>query len=237
MANKCLEEFNPWPSFVDISSSVILVLLLFLLVLIVNVGYYAQFKFKVQYDGSVSTDKIVLSDKSTVIKVVTQSDKEQQETESLIQTTDMSEVTTQAMQEYLTAATDIESAGEDLADKKKSDKEQTQNILEEDKVFYVKFNGNEIFIEQQIVEKFKSFIKRIKDKYPNAKLTLSSVDPTDQISLTETKQISLGRILSTKTLIKKFDYNMKDVNLKLSDKQKIPDEIDSEFGLIIVRVS
>jgi len=27
------------------------------------------------------------------------------------------------------------------------------------------------------------------------------------------------------------------VNLKLSDKPKIPDEIDSEFGLIIVKVS
>jgi hypothetical protein len=237
MANKCLEEFNPWPSFVDIFSSVILVLLLFLLVLIVNIGYYAQFKFKVQYDGSVSTDKIVLSDTSTVIKVVTPSDKEQQETESLLQTTDMSEVTTQAMQEYLTAATDIESAGEDLADKKKDEKEQTQNILEEDKVFYVKFNGNEIFIEQQIVEKFKSFIKRIKEKYPNAKLTLSSVDPIDQVSLTVTKQISLGRILSTKTLIKKFDYDMKNVNLKLSDKVEVPDEIDSEFGLIVVKVS
>jgi len=237
MANKCLDEFNPWPSFVDIFSSVILVLLLFLLVLIVNIGYYAQFKFKVQYDGSVSTDKIVLADSSTVIKIVNENEMEQQETESLIQTTDMSEVTTQAMQEYLTAATDIESAGEDLSDKKKTDKKQTQNILEEDKVFYVKFNGNEIFVEQQIVEKLKSFIKKIKDKYPDAKLTLSSVDPTDQVSLTVTKQISLGRILSTKNLIKKFDYNMKDVKLKLSDKPKIPDAIDSEFGLIIVKVS
>jgi len=237
MAARCLEEFNPWPSFVDIFSSVILVLLLFLLVLIVNVGYYAQFKFKVQYDGSVSTDKVVLSDKSTVIKIVTESDAEQQETESLVQTTDMSEVTTQAMQEYLTAATDIESAGEDLADKKKTEKEQTQNILEEDKIFYVKFNGNEIFIEQQIVEKLKKFIQRIQSKYPGAKVTLLSVDPTDQVSLTVTKQISLGRILSTKNLIKKFKYNMKDVNLKLNEKVKVPEEIDSEFGLIVVKVS
>jgi hypothetical protein len=33
MAQKFEEEFNPWPSFVDLFSSVILVLLLFLLVL------------------------------------------------------------------------------------------------------------------------------------------------------------------------------------------------------------
>jgi len=237
MASKCLEEFNPWPSFVDIFSSVILVLLLFLLVLIVNVGYYAQFKFKVQYEGSVATDKIVLTDSSAKIKIRKKEESKVDPEDSKIKTTDMSEITTQAMQEYLTAATDIESAGEDLADKKKQDKEQTQNILEEDKVFYVKFNGNEIFIEQQIIEKFKLFIKRIKEKYPGAKITLSSVDPTDQVSLTITKQISLGRVLSTKNLIKKFDFDMKNVTLRLNDKIKVPDEIDSEFGLIVVKVS
>ena len=47
MAKKRAEEFNPWPPFVDIFSSVILVLLLFLLITIVNIAYYAQFKFKV----------------------------------------------------------------------------------------------------------------------------------------------------------------------------------------------
>jgi len=40
MSCKCEEEFNPWPSFVDIFSSVILVLLLFLLVVLANLGYY-----------------------------------------------------------------------------------------------------------------------------------------------------------------------------------------------------
>jgi len=238
MANKCLEEFNPWPSFVDIFSSVILVLLLFLLVLIVNIGYYAQFKFKVQYDGSVATDKIILTDSAERIKIKKDLDPAESKIKSQLQTTDMSEITTQAMQEYLTAATDIESAGKDLADtKKKEDQEQTQNILEEDKVFYVKFNGNEIFIEQQIIEKLKLFVKKIQDKYPEAKIVLSSLDPTDQVSLTVTKQISLGRILTTKNLIKKFGFNMKDLSLKLSDKIKVPDEIDSEFGLIVVKVS
>jgi len=164
MSNKCVDEFNPWPSFVDIFSSVILVLLLFLLVLIVNIGYYAQFKFKVQYDGSVATDKIILDDSPKIIKIIKEDDKEQEETESLLQTTNMDDVTTQSMQEYLTAATDIESAGEDLADKKRNEKEQTQNILEEDRLFYVKFNGNEIFIEQQIIDKLKKFIQKAQKK-------------------------------------------------------------------------
>jgi hypothetical protein len=236
MANKCLEEFNPWPSFVDIFSSVILVLLLFLLVLIVNVGYYSQFKFKIQYEGSIITDKIILTDTAKVIKVDKENDKNIT-TESVVQTTDMRDITTQAMQEYLTAATDIESAGEDLADKKREIKEQLQDIKEEDKIFYVKFNGNEIFIGDQIVDQLKAFINKIKTKYPNAKITLSSVDPVDQLSLTVAKQISLGRIIATRTLIKKFKFNMKNLHLKLSDKIKIPDDLDSKYGFIVVKVN
>ena len=236
MANKCLEEFNPWPSFVDIFSSVILVLLLFLLVLIVNVGYYSQFKFKIQYEGSIITDKIILTDTAKVIKVDKENDKNIT-TESVVQTTDMRDITTQAMQEYLTAATDIESAGEDLADKKREIKEQLQDIKEEDKIFYVKFNGNEIFIGDQIVDQLKAFINKIKTKYPNAKITLSSVDPVDQLSLTVAKQISLGRIIATRTLIKKFKFNMKNLHLKLSDKIKIPEDLDSKYGFIVVKVN
>jgi hypothetical protein len=238
MASKCLEEFNPWPSFVDIFSAVILVLLLFLLVLIVNVGYYAQFKFKVQYDGSVVTDKIILDDTPKILKVIKEpDDQKQKEIESSIQTTNMDDITTQAMQDYLTAATDIESAGEDLADKKKEDKEQTQNLFEEDRIFYIKFNDNEIFIEQQIIEKLKLFVNSAKEKYPNSKITLYSVDPNNQVSLTVTKQISLGRILSTKTLLKKFDYNPKDIKLRLSEKQIIPEDIQTEAGLIVVKIT
>jgi hypothetical protein len=236
MSKKCLEEFNPWPSFVDIFSSVILVLLLFLLVLIVNVGYYSQFKFKIQYEGSIITDKIVLTETADVIKVDKENDKNIT-TESVVQTTDMKDITTQAMQEYLTAATDIESAGEDLADKKRDTKPQQQDIKEEDKIFYVKFNGNDIFISDQIVDQLKVFINKIKTKYPNAKITLSSVDPIDQLSLTVAKQISLGRIIATRSLIKKFKFNMKNLHLKLSDKIKIPEDLDSKYGFIVVKVN
>jgi len=237
MANKCLEEFNPWPSFVDIFSSVILVLLLFLLVLIVNVGYYAQFKFKIQYEGSIATDKVILTQTNDVIKVDEERKDELKDDDHVLQTTNMEDITTQAMQKYLTAATDIESAGEDLSDKKKTDQEQTQEVKQEDKIFYVKFNGNEVFINEKIISQLKLFINKIKNKYPSAMITLSSVDPTDQVSLTVTKQISLGRIISTRTLIKKFKFNMKKLHLKLSDKIKIPEDIDSKYGFIVVKVN
>ena len=57
MAQKFEEEFNPWPSFVDLFSSVILILLLFLLVVLANLGYYAQSKDKTSYTGSISSDE------------------------------------------------------------------------------------------------------------------------------------------------------------------------------------
>lgn len=78
MAIRCEDEFNPWPSFVDIFSSVILVMLLFLLVVLVNLGYYAQFKYKVSYTGSIATDDLILNDNPSIAKIkeeiVTQSD-------------------------------------------------------------------------------------------------------------------------------------------------------------------
>ena len=65
MAQKFEEEFNPWPSFVDLFSSVILVLLLFLLVVLANLGYYAQSKYKTSYTGSISSDDLILKDSSS----------------------------------------------------------------------------------------------------------------------------------------------------------------------------
>jgi len=68
MSKKCIEEFNPWPPFVDIFSSVILVMLLFLMVTLVNLGYYSQFKFKITHSGSISTDNLILNDNPTINK-------------------------------------------------------------------------------------------------------------------------------------------------------------------------
>ena len=61
MAKRCEEEFNPWPAFVDVFSSVILVMLLFLLITIVNIVYYSQFKFKVAYTGAITKNEVISS--------------------------------------------------------------------------------------------------------------------------------------------------------------------------------
>ena len=237
MAIRCDEEFNPWPSFVDIFSSVILVLLLFLLVTIVNIGYYAQFKYKVQYTGSVVTDDIILQDTSKKIKLDITKQKINKKNETIIQEKLMDIPMVAAMEVELQAATDIESAGEDLADKKKSDKKSPQKVIQDDKYFYITYEGNELFVGQDINEKIKLFLKTAREKYPNHTINIYAKDPLDQISLTITKTITLGRTIGMRNFLKKIDYDKKDIKVKLSEKIDIPEDIDTTAGVVVLEVN
>jgi hypothetical protein len=237
MAIRCEEEFNPWPSFVDIFSAVILVLMLFLLVTIVNIGYYAQFKYKVQYTGSIVTEDIILQDTTAKIKLKEKKEKvKQQNKTKLMDRNLMEETEVVQMQVELQAATDIESAGEDLADKKKSESKSPQKITQKDKFFYIKYEANEYFVGLDINEKVKEFIKKAKEKYPGHQIHLSATDPLDQISITVTKQITPGRTLAVRNLLKKMDYAKKDIKLKLGSTPEIPEEIEIDNGVVVIEV-
>jgi hypothetical protein len=236
MAIRCEEEFNPWPSFVDIFSAVILVLMLFLLVTIVNIGYYAQFKYKVQYTGSIVTEDIILQDTSKKVKLEEEKKKENKKKVQIVDQNLMEEEVVQQMQVELQAATDIESAGEDLADKKQTEKSSKQNILEKDKFFYITYEANELFIDQRITEKLKQFIKKAKDKYPGHYINISATDPLDQISITVTKQITLGRTLGVRNLLRKLDYEKKDIKVKLGQTPTVPEDITIDQGVVVVEV-
>jgi hypothetical protein len=255
MAIHCEEEFNPWPSFVDIFSSVILVLLLFLLVTIVNIGYYAQFKYKVSYTGSITTDDIILQDNTK--KVILDEDKKIEDInkdnivpkELMVPKTEMEmmkkienqqkiiEKMQMQMQAELQAATDIESAGEDIADKKKKDVKSKQNITQTGKVFYITYNANELFIDQAITEKLKAFMQKAKEENPNCNINIYGTDPLDQISLTVTKQITLGRAISVRNLIRKFKFEKNKIKVKLAEKPSIPSDIKIDTGVIVVEVT
>ena len=257
MAIHCEEEFNPWPSFVDIFSSVILVLLLFLLVTIVNIGYYAQFKYKVQYTGSITTDDIILQD--TAKRVTLDEDKkiEDPNTENIVPKELMIPKTEMEMMKKIEnqqkiiekmqmqlqtqvefqAATDIESAGEDIADKKKKDVKSKQNITQTGKVFYITYNANELFIDQGITEKLKAFMQKAKGENPNCNINIYGTDPLDQISLTVTKQITLGRAISVRNLIRKFKFEKNQIKVRLAEKPSIPSDIKIDTGVIVVEVT
>lgn len=251
MAVRCEEEFNPWPSFVDIFSSVILVLMLFLLVVIVNLGYYAQFKYKVQYHGTISTDDIILQDEVKKVeldenkKIIDPNQDNVVPKEMMVDKTEIElmkkiekqQQMIQQMQVQLQAATDIESAGEDIADKKKKDVKSKQNITQTGKIFYITYTANELFIDQAIIEKLKEFIAKSKAESPNMGLNIYGTDPLDQISLTVTKQITLGRAISVRNLLRKFDFQKNQVKVKLSDKISIPSDIKIDHGVIAVEVT
>ncbi|MFV0561532.1 hypothetical protein [Malaciobacter mytili] len=228
---KCEEEFNPWPSFVDIFSSVILVMLLFLLVTLVNLGYYAQFKFKISYTGSIATDDLILnSNPQPVVEKVLKTKKEVQEVvDKLQEKIDVLEKTLQNTK-------NLESPGIDYAEQMDDNKESKQKSIETDEYMIVTFKDNEIFVDDAIIKKIKAFTKNIKEKIGEHKIYISAVDPKNQVSATIAKQISLGRTISARNLIRKFGYEKKDVKVDLLSKIDLKEKFDDKNGYIVIKV-
>lgn len=226
MGKKCTEEFNPWPPFVDIFSSTILVLLLFMLILIVNLGYYAQFKFKISYSGTVATD-IIVEDK-TITKQMVEKLVEQKEIkeEKIVKSSIISEVQEEKK---------LERAGQDLV-QEDDQKTTTQNAIKIENSLIVNFSKKEIIVEDLIINEIKAFILETKKKFPKHKIIISSVEPTNQISATVSKQISLARTLNVRNLIRKLQYKKSDVRIRLLNsnlKENLP---ENESGYVVIYV-
>jgi hypothetical protein len=212
---RCEEEFNPWPPFVDIFSSVILVLLLFLLITIVNIAYYAQFKFKVSYTGTVATNEVIPS--QTAVPQPTRVD------------------AIEEPEEIKDDVGDIESAGKDLS-RIYEDEETKQAILNEGDYIILNFGSNGIKLDNPIILQIKEFIAQAKQRYANHNVKISAIDPTNQISATVMKQISLARTLNARNLIRQLDYDIKEVQVDLLNPDSISIENENEFGYLIIRV-
>jgi len=229
MAKKCMEEFNPWPPFVDIFSSTILVLLLFMLILIVNLGYYAQFKFKISYSGTVSTDKIVEDKTITKQYVEKLVDPKEKKDQKLVKSSVISEIQEEK---------ELERAGQDLV--QVEDVEATkQEVVKIENSLIVNFSEKEIIVDDLIIKKIKEFIAESKKKFPKHKIVISSFEPTNQISATVAKQISLARTLNVRNLIRKLQYKRSDVRIRLIDsklKDKLPVH-ESGYVFIYVKVN
>ncbi|MEA3289367.1 MAG: hypothetical protein U9Q04_04210 [Campylobacterota bacterium] len=242
MSKKCIEEFNPWPPFVDIFSSTILVLLLFMLILVVNLGYYAQFKFRVSYTGTVATEQLILNDNPTVNKlneIVTETSK----TDTTIQETVMDKATKTIQAQIsvrqkdgnATALFNLERAGQDLA--QVDDQESTnQSFINIDDNLIINFADKEIILDDVTIKKIKTFIKGIKAKYPKHKIYVSAKDPKNQISATVGKQITLARSLNTRNLIRKLGYKKSDIRIRLFSKELIEKLPDHESGFVYIHV-
>ncbi len=205
-AKKKIDEFNPWPPFVDVFSSIILVLLLFILVTIVNIAYYMQFNSKAPSESTVNSPTnnmnrgIDVTDMVT-LKKVSKPSLDKSGDDSLFSGGD-------SVGNALVAAKDQSEA-----------KQSIKNIS--NKEIIVEFNSKGIFIDKSAQISIERFIKDAKKGDKNAKIELSVANATNIKSETLSKQISLGRVLNIKNFIKKSGYKLSDISL---DIQKIKDQ-------------
>jgi len=218
VARKSVEPFNPWPSFVDLFASVIMVVLMFMFVLILNITYYAQFKYKVSYTGSVTVKEIVNQPISTV---------KEKKKPSLLEKT--------PKEKDDNSTKDLESiAGMDLTITDSNLTRQENTIYEDWMV--IKYLDKEIILDPQSLKDVEMFIEQAKSKYGNHFISIYSHEPQNQISASIAKQIALSRTLNIRNLVRKKGYKEEDVIVRL--KEKIPDakltNHEAGYGILMI---
>jgi hypothetical protein len=210
MAKKRVEPFNPWPGFVDLFASVIMVVLMFMLVLIVNITYYSQFKYKISYSGTVSIDEDVTRIIRTEVAPVNKVEENILEEES------------------------FPSAGADYSNVK-NDFQRQGNLIYEDWMV-VKYLEDEVILDTKTISDIEKFLKNAKEKFFGHYVSIYIQEPVNQISASVAKQLALSRVINIRNLIRKYDYANDDVVVRLKDKvpQKNLVEHESGYAVIII---
>ena len=215
-AKKCEVEFNPWPPFVDVFSSVILVLLLFILVTIVNVAYYMQFNSKSNSQAKTASNVESLQAGADVSDMIS-----------------LAKVVKPAMDaagnDALFTGGKSEGNAMGVADSEDSLKSQ---LVDKSKkgVLTVGFKDKKIFMAKDIKSDINAFIRAEKKKNPHAKFEISVAQPTKILGTTIPKQISLSRALNTKNMIKKMGVKLSDMHLKMQKN------LDDNYGFGYVKI-
>jgi hypothetical protein len=180
-------EINPFISYVDLFSSIILVLLLFVLIMFVNIGYYMQFNAK--------------KDSAQQTETVKQSKQEVKE--------EVAEGNTISKKNIQTSAAEFREAE-----------------------MLVVFKDNEYFLAKDIIRSVSTAMSKTLKGRPGATFVISVGDSKKIISSTQTKQVSLGRVLSLKNALETTPA-FKD-KIKVDYKQ--PQKSGFEFGYIKIDV-
>ena len=238
MAKRCPEDFNPWPPFVDIFASVILVMLLFLLITIVNIGYYAQFKFKTSYTASVTTKEPIISEEqskvtTTIVECKPIPEKKDEIPEE--KAFSFHKVIAPAFEEAknsLFSGGKADGSAVSYAANKDQKEFTKQKFIKKNLVLTIEFEDKEIFLNSSIKRKIKLFIGNINRRSKRAVFSVFVTDPKNIISSTISKQISLGRILNIKNVIKRSNVSSK--NIKINLQKEIP--TNSLYGAVTIKV-
>lgn len=225
MAKRCPEDFNPWPPFVDIFASVILVMLLFLLITIVNIGYYAQFKFKTSYTASVTTKEPIVSEEQS--KVTTT---QVECTPTPKAPDDIPDAEAISFHKILAPAFEgaknslfsggkAEGSAISYAANKDPKEFTNQKSIKKELTLKLAFSDKEIFLNSSVKRQIKLFVAGLKRRSTRAEFTIYVSDPKNIISSTISKQISLGRVLNVKNTIKNANIALKNIKLNLQEEQ------------------
>ncbi len=196
-AKQCEEEFNPWPPFVDVFSSVILVLLLFVMVMIVNVAYYMQFNSK---SNSQATTKSITNN-----------------LQAGVDPTNKISLPKIEKPKMATAGKDSlfeggKNDGNAISVQPDKNKKIVQKTFIKGREFIVSYDTKELFLKSKIKEKLKSFVK----KYKGRKIIITMGLATKMLSKTYAKQIALSRAISVRNTVSKYSSN---VDMKITNLQ------------------
>lgn len=239
MGRHCQEEFNPWPPFVDIFASVILVMLLFLLITIVNIGYYAQFKYKVAYTASVETKTPIQSEETSKIttnyaekkEVVIQKERVIPPEDSVsFHKIEKPQLSEQANNSFFSGGKE-EGNAVSYAINKEQKAFLAQKAFKKESELHITFEDKEVFLNTKIRSQLRNFIAAEFRKSKKAEFTILVTDPHNIVSKTLSKQISLGRAINIKNQIKKSRVPSKQIHMNL--RQNSADL--GEFGTITIQ--
>jgi len=239
MSRHCPEDFNPWPPFVDIFASVILVMLLFLLITIVNIGYYAQFKHKVSYTASVETQTPIQSEESS--KITTNYGEKQEvvvKKERIIppeNSVSFHKIQKPKINDNSNNSFFSGGKSEGNAVSYAINKEQkaflAQKAFRKESQLNIVFEDKEVFLNTKVRAQIRNFIAAAFRKSKKAEFTISVSDPHNIMSKTIAKQISLGRAINIKNQMKKSRVKGKQIHMNL---RKVSPDL-STFGTITIQ--
>lgn len=195
MASSNQEEINPFISYVDLFSAVILVLLLFVLIMFVNVGHYMKMNAKIDENQTV-----VSKEDAELLEKLKEGKENFELVEKREDVVPVPKVEEPPIVEEIVEQTPVAEEEVDGKSVQKTVKRYAlADFVEAD--MSIVYKNNELFLTKDVAMDVVASLKRIKSSNPNVSFLLSVGDSKRIISLTQSKQASLGRILSLKNTI------------------------------------
>lgn len=202
-----LKEFNPWPSFVDIFSSVILVLLMFLLLIIIMLAYYMQFITKIKTpEEDLFETKTIISQPTYQVKITEIIDplsplikEETPKKINIVEKLDRMKNKDTVSESYSDKIKDREDIyiGLDVSKSHKS----KQKIIIKNEVVEILFNQNEVIPNEKTYKKINTSLK---SNTPFDKVLVELYETNNaQTTKKQRKKINLGRYINIQNYLKK----------------------------------